>query len=71
MDSILSSTIAIPPHGGTLVDRVLSADARDEAIARAAGLPQIVLAPVNLADLEIIASGIASPLTGFMCREDY
>jgi sulfate adenylyltransferase len=54
-----------------LVNRVLPDEAREEAMARAAGLPKIALLPVNLADLELIASGITSPLTGFMCLEDY
>jgi sulfate adenylyltransferase len=61
----------IPPHGGTLVNPILTGEARDAAKARATGLTKIALAPVNLADLELIASGIVSPLTGFMGREDY
>ena len=69
MDSV--SSFAIPPHGGKLIDRVLQGDALAEAKARAAHLTKIPLAPVNLADLELIATGIVSPLTGFMCHADY
>ncbi len=66
-----SANSTIPPHGGVLIDRVLAGDALADARTRAARLPRIPLAPVNLADLELIATGIASPLAGFMCRADY
>ncbi|MCL4505052.1 MAG: sulfate adenylyltransferase [Chloroflexi bacterium] len=61
----------IPPHGGVLVNRVPDDDARAAARERAATLIKIPLPPVNLADLELIAAGIVSPLTGFMRRDDY
>ena len=67
----MQSNLQIPPHGGSLVNRVLSDDARADAQARAANLVKIQLPPVNLADLELIAAGVVSPLTGFMCRDDY
>ncbi|HEY3291250.1 MAG TPA: sulfate adenylyltransferase [Anaerolineae bacterium] len=67
----MQSIQQIPPHGGTLVNRVLSDAARTEAQARAAGLVKVQLPLVNLADLELIAAGIVSPLTGFMRRDDY
>src|SRR5271157_4989317 len=35
------------------------------------GLPQLVLESRQLADLEMLAVGAYSPLTGFMCRADY
>ena len=69
MDSV--SSFAIPPHGGKLVDRVLQGDQLADTKARAAHLTKIPLALVNLADLELIATGIVSPLTGFMCHDDY
>ncbi len=61
----------IAPHGGSLVNRVLTGDARDEAAARAAHLTSIVLSELNLADLEMIVGGGLSPLTGYMGRADY
>lgn len=64
-------TLQILPHGGELVNRVLSDFAREAAAARAAQLPSIQLNEVNLADLEMIANGALSPLTGFMERADY
>lgn len=61
----------IAPHGGTLVNRILVGDAREEALERAATLPKIALNDLNLADLEMLANGALSPLTGYMGRADY
>ncbi len=61
----------IAPHGGTLINRQLSGDARDEARAYAPELTRIVLSEINLADLEMIATGGLSPLTGYMGQADY
>jgi sulfate adenylyltransferase len=61
----------IQPHGGTLINRVLNGDARSEALERAQSLTTIVLSEVNLADLEMIANGGFSPLTGYLERADY
>jgi sulfate adenylyltransferase len=61
----------IAPHGGTLINRVLVGDAREEQLERAKTLPQLALSDVNLADLEMIANGAMSPLTGFMGSTDY
>lgn len=59
------------PHGGLLVNRMLRGDERARAIARAGRLKKIALSPVNLADLELLAVGVISPLTGFMRQSDY
>ncbi len=61
----------IAPHGGVLINRLLTGDARDEALARAAHLPKVYLNDLNLADLEMIATGGLSPLTGYMERAEY
>src|SRR5512142_2393483 len=61
----------IQPHGGTLVNRVLDGDAAQAARERATSLDTILLSDVNLADLEMIANGSLSPLTGFMEQADY
>jgi ATP sulphurylase len=65
----MSETIA--PHGGVLVDRFVPAAERDAALSRAKGLPVITLNARQISDLELIAIGAVSPLTGFMSQADY
>ena len=69
----MTSTVKnIAPHGGgTLVDRVLRGEAREAALERADQMPRVVLSPVNVSDLELIAVGAFSPLTGFLGPADY
>jgi sulfate adenylyltransferase len=55
----------IAPHGGELVER--SGRAPDDLEQ----LEPITLTPREVADLDMLASGALSPLTGFMGREDY
>lgn len=62
---------AIAPHGGTLVDRVLRGVLKEAALERAAALRKVSLNPTAVSDLELIAIGAFSPLTGFMARADY
>ncbi len=61
----------IPPHGGTLIDRQLRGPERDDAARRAKELKRIQLTPTAASDLELIAIGGFSPLTGFMGSADY
>jgi sulfate adenylyltransferase len=59
------------PHGGTLVDRTLSGTKRRAAFESAHALPRVELSERAVADLECIAHGIYSPLTGFMTEAEY
>ncbi len=59
------------PHGGALVNRRAPEDERDERRQRAEELRKVALGPRTLSDLEMISTGVFSPLTGFMVREDY
>jgi sulfate adenylyltransferase len=61
----------IEPHGGELVDRLAPEEQRDELLRRAEGLTKVVFGPRALSDLEMISTGVFSPLTGFMVSEDY
>lgn len=61
----------IRPHGGTLVDRVLRGEMREAVHERAEEMTQVQLDPMALSDLELIATGALSPLTGFMRKADY
>jgi sulfate adenylyltransferase len=61
----------IRPHGGALVDRVMRGEVREAVQERAASMARIPLDPMGLSDLELIATGALSPLTGFMRQADY
>jgi sulfate adenylyltransferase len=59
------------PHGGTLVDRRAPEDEREERTRKAEGLRKLAVGPRTLSDLEMISTGVFSPLRGFMVRDDY
>lgn len=63
----------IPPHGGVLIDRLRVDDAALRARAEAArnAGAVVTLSEVSQSDLELIALGVVSPLTGFMNSADY
>ena len=61
----------VAPHGGKLVNRVLDAAARTKAEAEAAKLASITLSVRERFDLEMIAIGAFSPLTGFQGSKDF
>ena len=69
MEPMTSSLI--PPHGGTLVDRRLDPTKRAAALDAAKNLPKIPLDERTLADIECLATGIYSPLQGFVTERDY
>ncbi|MCI0697066.1 sulfate adenylyltransferase [candidate division KSB1 bacterium] len=59
------------PHGGKVVDRILHGEEREAALRRARDAKKVPLSEVGVADLEMIANGAMSPLTGFMSKADY
>ncbi|HEY3122132.1 MAG TPA: sulfate adenylyltransferase [Vicinamibacteria bacterium] len=61
----------IEPHGGNLIDRIVADGEAGELAAAAAALPRLVLDAREIADLELIATGAASPLVGFLGSADY
>jgi len=66
-----AAVLPVPPHGGSLVDLVAAGPAADALRAKAKGLPVLVLDARELADVELLATGAASPLTGFLAAADY
>ena len=54
------------PHGGVLIDRTLTGEAREAALRRAADLPALDLTERQAREVENIAMGVYSPLAGFM-----
>ena len=68
---LLRTETAIAPHGGELIDRVVPEEERRERSMEAAELLKVPLSPRALSDLQMISSGVFSPLEGFMLREEY
>ncbi len=60
-----------PPHGGQLVNRMMRGQMRIAVQERAEELTKVELNPFNLSDIELLAHGAMSPLTGFMGQTDY
>jgi sulfate adenylyltransferase len=61
----------IAPHGGQLVNRIATHNQRQEFLEKADFLPRVQLDKRAISDLEMIAIGALSPLTGFMEQADY
>ena len=62
---------AIAAHGGELINRVASSAQREIFLSKADFLPRVELDERAVSDLEMIAIGGFSPLTGFMNQADY
>jgi sulfate adenylyltransferase len=61
----------IAPHGGTLVNRLVTPEKKALFLDKADSLPRITLDERAFSDLVMIAIGGFSPLEGFMGKADY
>ncbi|NMG58466.1 sulfate adenylyltransferase [Geitlerinema sp. P-1104] len=61
----------IAAHGGTLINRLATAEQKQEFLAQADDLPRVTMDDRTFSDLALIAIGGFSPLTGFMAEADY
>ena len=68
---VSDATAPIAAHGGKLVSRVIAREEHAAALELAATLPSLRVDSRTVADLELIATGAYSPLTGFMGLADY
>jgi sulfate adenylyltransferase len=59
------------PHGGRLVDRVLKGTVRESVLAEVHKLPQLEINADLASDVMNIATGVFSPLEGFMGEDDF
>src|SRR5690625_1300276 len=59
------------PHGGKLVNRVLTGNDLKAAEDKAKSLPMIMVDLEAVITLEMIATGVLSPNEGFMNEKDY
>src|SRR6266446_2343622 len=61
----------IAPYGGSLVDLMVPAEAREEVKARASQLSSLQLSERSVCDLELLATGAFSPLDRFVGQADH
>lgn len=59
------------PHGGKLVNGVLTGAEREVALEKAKDLPMIMIDLEAVITIEMITTGVLSPNEGFMDEEDY
>ena len=62
--------MSIEPHGGTLVNRILTGEALLAAREKVEKLPRIQVNEYTAFDIDCIGKGIFSPLTGFMNKAE-
>ncbi len=59
------------PHGGKLIQRVLETKQVESALRAARTLPYLTVGREAIVNMEMIATGVLSPLEGFMGPKDY
>ena len=65
------STDLIAPHGGELINCLVTPEEKKDFLAKADSLPRVQLDERATSDLVMIAIGGFSPISGFMEKEDY
>jgi sulfate adenylyltransferase len=67
----MTTQAGIAPHGGTLINRLATAEQQATFLDKADHLPRVTLDERAFSDLVMIAIGGFSPLSGFMSQADY
>lgn len=63
--------MSLQPHGGTLINRLATGAEREQLLREAGELQTITINTWTISDLDCIATGAFSPLTGFLNEQDY
>ena len=61
----------IQPHGAKLIERILNQEEKERALEKVRVLPSLKLNFELVSDVENIATGVYSPLEGFMGQREY
>lgn len=61
----------VSPHGGKLVNRVLEEEGKKSVLEQAREWPSLTIDADLVSDVENIATGVYSPLEGFLNRPDF
>lgn len=61
----------INPHGGILVDKLLSAKKSTEICKNLSNYPRVVIDSEKIKEVKNIARGVYSPIEGFLKRKDF
>jgi len=61
----------IKPHGGKLIDRTLKEEGKEKTIEESKEMPKLVVHRDTILDVGNIATGIFSPLRGFVVQNDF
>lgn len=61
----------ITPHGGVLINREVDEEIRVQLVKELSHMIKIPIDQWTMCDIECIATGAFSPLTGFMNQRDY
>jgi len=61
----------IEPHGGKLIELLVEGAAKEKLEKTLGTLPVVELSEREVCDLELLAVGAMSPLSGFMCKGDF
>lgn len=63
--------IMISPHGGELIERVMPDSKREKILAEINDFYQFKITSEQYQDVENIAYGVFSPITGFLMKDEY
>lgn len=66
-----SDFATIAPHGGKLIQQQLTDERRSDYLVQVETMPKLTVSKWTISDIEMIATGGFSPLTGFMGKADY